>query len=388
MVVERTFWHERLERAWTHRSIVWLSGVRRVGKTVLCRTLPDVEYFDCELPSVRRQIADPEAFLETVRGKRVVLDEVHRLDRPSELLKIAADHHPDTKVVATGSSTLAASRKFSDTLTGRKTEVRLTPMMSADMDAFGGGLEDRLWWGGLPPFFLQADEVPESDYQEWMDSYWSRDIQTLFRIQQRAAFLRFTELVLAASGGMFEATTFAGPSEVSRTTIANFLSILQATGVASVVRPYSTRRSTEIVSAPKVYGFDTGFVRYHKGWTQRRPDDLGVLWEHYVLNEIHACLPEAEVRYWRDKQHHEVDFVVLRRGAAPVAVECKLTAANAGDLAGLRAFRRAYPEGENLVVCADVERLYAGRAGDLKVRYVGLAHMIAEAADVPGRGSA
>jgi hypothetical protein len=47
-------------------------------------------------------------------GSIVVLDEIHRLTNPSEVLKIAADHFPKVRVVATGSSTLAARRKFKD----------------------------------------------------------------------------------------------------------------------------------------------------------------------------------------------------------------------------------------------------------------------------------
>src|SRR5262245_2163805 len=113
-MVERAFWIERIEAAWRHRPIVWLSGVRRAGKTVLCQQLPRVEYFDCELPRVRRMMEDPEAFLEGLRGRRIALDEIHRLDRPAELLKIAADHFPTVKVIATGSSTLAAGTKFRD----------------------------------------------------------------------------------------------------------------------------------------------------------------------------------------------------------------------------------------------------------------------------------
>ena len=116
----RQFWLEKIEEAWQRRTIVWVSGVRRVGKTTLCRSLPDMEYFDCELPRTRRLMEDPEGFLGELRKQRVVLDEIHRLEHPSELLKIAADHFPDIQVIATGSSTLSASTKFRDTLTGRK----------------------------------------------------------------------------------------------------------------------------------------------------------------------------------------------------------------------------------------------------------------------------
>ncbi len=187
----RTFWIGLLESAWTERPIIWLSGVRRVGKTSLCQSLENVEYFDCELPSVRRALEDPEAFLKAVSGQRVVLDEVHRLGNPSELLKVAADHFRDTRIVATGSSTLGASAKFKDTLTGRKRDIWLTPLTAADQAAFGKpGLDRRFLHGGLPGFFL-AEQVPERDFQEWADAYWAKDIQELFRLEKRQSFQRF-----------------------------------------------------------------------------------------------------------------------------------------------------------------------------------------------------
>ena len=117
--------------------------------------------------------------------------------------------------------------------------------------------------GGLPPFFLE-DAVIESDYQEWIASFWAKDIQELFHIQNRHSFIKFTELLLAQSASIFEATRFAQSCEVTRSTIKNYLSVLEATYVAYVVRPFSTHKPTEIISAPKVYGFDTGFVRYYQ----------------------------------------------------------------------------------------------------------------------------
>src|SRR4030066_725218 len=115
MIKTRHFWLSLIECSWERKSVLWLAGVRRAGKTFLCRSLPDVQYFDCELPRTRRLMEDPEQFLETWRGRRLVLDEIHRLPNPSELLKIAADHFPDTKIIATGSSSLGASSKFKDT---------------------------------------------------------------------------------------------------------------------------------------------------------------------------------------------------------------------------------------------------------------------------------
>jgi predicted AAA+ superfamily ATPase len=231
----------------------------------------------------------------------------------------AADHYPSVRIIATGSSTLGATRKFRDSLAGRKAELWLTPAMSRDLESLRvKNVEQRLYRGGLPPFLL-ADSSPESDFQEWMDAYWAKDIQELFRLERRQSFLRFVELLLTSSGGIFEATRYARPTEVSRTTIANYLSVLETTYVAHVVRPYSTGKTAEIVAAPKVYGFDTGFVCYFRGWNEQRADDLGLLWEHYVLNELHARLQTRRINYWRDKQGHEVDFVLARRGTPPMA---------------------------------------------------------------------
>jgi len=382
-MVQRELWIDLVERAWSRRSVLWLAGVRRVGKTFLCRGLDDIEYFDCELPRTRRRMEDPEDFLEGLDGRRVVLDEVHRLPNPSELLKIAADHYRDTHILATGSSTLEATTKFRDNLTGRKETVWLTPMVRSDLEDFGRpDLEHRLVRGGLPPFFL-AEELPERDFQEWMDAYWAKDIQELFRLERRSSFQRFSELLFAQSGGMFEATRFAKPCEVSRQTITNYLSVLEATFVVHVVRPYSTHRSTEIVAAPKVYGFDTGFVCYHRGWTTLRREDLGLLWEHFVLNEIQGRLQLRTLRYWRNKRGAEVDFVLPLRGrAGPIAVECKWRAASyEGD--ALTAFRRVYPEGESFVVAADVEAAYARTFDGFRVEFVSLEDLITRLSTAP-----
>ena len=385
-MVDRKFWRNRIETSWKHRSIVWLSGVRRVGKTCLCQTLPNIEYFDCELPRVRRLMEDPQAFLDSVGDGRIVLDEVHRLPNPSELLKIAADHYPQIQIVATGSSTLGASAKrrslqariaSRDTLAGRKSELWLTPLIQTDLKDFSReDLHHRLLHGGLPPFFLEA-ELPEPDFQEWIDAYWAKDIQELFRLERRYSFQRFTELLMAQSGGVFEASRFARPCEVSRTTISNYLSVLEATFVVHVIRPFSSHRATEIVAAPKVYGFDTGFVCYYRGWSQLRQEDLGSLWEHFVLSEIMAHTQSRDIRYWRNKRGQEVDFVLTRTRWLPIAIECKW-AASGFSPRSLLAFRKQYPDGENYIVAHDVDRSFTNTYNGIQVKFVNLDTLIAE----------
>ncbi len=101
-MVKRRFWLNMINRAWKERSVIWLLGVRRAGKTVLCQSLPNAEYFDCELPRVRRTMEDPQSFLDSLRRKIVALDEIHRLNNPSEILKIAADHSKPQGIILEG----------------------------------------------------------------------------------------------------------------------------------------------------------------------------------------------------------------------------------------------------------------------------------------------
>jgi predicted AAA+ superfamily ATPase len=371
----RSFWVEQIGKAWERRSVIWLSGVRRVGKTFLSQSLSDIEYFDCELPRVRVMLEDAEGFLRPLRGRTIILDEIHRLQNPSELLKIAADHYPEVRILATGSSTLGASAKFKDTLTGRKESLWLTPMLAQDLVDFGNAdLAKRLLFGGLPPFFL-SETFPERNFQDWVDGYWAKDIQELFHLERRHAFQRFFELLMAQSGGIFEASRFTGPCEVSRPTISNYLSVLDATYVAHIVRPFSSNKAAEVISAPKVYGFDTGFVCYYRGWHELRREDMGVLWEHYVLNEIQGRLQIRNVMYWRDKRGHEIDFVVAGRGKPPVAIECKWSAAEF-DPGNLKRFRERYPEGDSLVVAADVEKPFVRNYKGIDVTFVSLSGLI------------
>lgn len=143
-----------------------------------------------------------------------------------------------------------------------------------------------------------------------------------------------------------------------------------------VIWPFNTHRSNEIVSAPKVYGFDTGFVCYYKGWLNLRNEDLGILWEHVVLNELQGQLQTKEIRYWRDKQDHELDFILSpTRNANPVVIECKWKSASF-DPTNLKRFRQYYPGGDNFVVTPDVKMTFNRQYGEINVSFVSLSQLI------------
>lgn len=97
---------------------------------MLAKSLGAEVFLNCDLPSSAERLRDPESFFRSIGKGLVVLDEVLQLPDPSQILKIAADAFPELRVLATGSSTLAATHKFRDSLTGRKRAVELVPVLA------------------------------------------------------------------------------------------------------------------------------------------------------------------------------------------------------------------------------------------------------------------
>ncbi len=368
MVVERPFWRQRIEQAWREAPIAWLCGVRRCGKTTLALGLgaDRITYINCDLPAVEDMVRDPEIFFQGVSTPVVVFDEIHQLRDPARVLKIGADLFPGLRILATGSSTLAASKKFRDTLAGRKRVVHLTPALSEELPAFGATLQQRLLHGGLPQALL-ADSKSPGFYREWLDSFFARDIQRLFGFRDINRFNAFFEYVLRQSGGQFEVTRTASALGIARPTVESHLTALEITQAATLVRPFHGGGQHELVKQSKVYAFDTGFVSFARGWDPLRQDDFGPLWEHMVLEHVQAKFPDTPVRYWRDKAGREVDFILARGRDEVDAIECKWNP-QAFDSTALRLFRTFYPGGRNYLLTPSAARPYSKAFGEVEVQ--------------------
>ena len=351
-MIPRPFWLNRIQISWQEAPIVWLAGVRRIGKTTLAQSLgPDsIAYINCDLPITHDIVADPELFFRNCTSPIVVFDEVHQLRDPSMVLKIGADLFPHLKIMATGSSTLAASRKFKDTLAGRKRLVHLTPVLWDELPAFENApLLKRLYHGGLPQALLSTTKQP-GFYREWIDSFFARDIQRLFAFRNPDKFTMFFEYLMRQSGGQLETTKTASALGISRPTVESHLSAMEITHAVTMVRPFFGGGHKEIIKMPKVYGFDTGFVGFCRGWDPLRPDDYGILWEHLVLEYLQAHLYNRTVQYWRDANGREIDFIMVRNRNEVDTIECKWNPAQFNPDA-LKIFRNFYNQGNNYLVC-------------------------------------
>lgn len=377
-MVTRPYWLDRIRAAWRTRPIVWLAGVRRVGKTTLARMLPEAVYLNCDLPSVCRRIEDPELFYGAqAPGSLVVFDEVHRLGDPSRTLKIAADAFPRLRILATGSSTLVATRKFRDTLTGRKTVLTLPPVLWTECAELFGihDLDRRLLRGGLPELLLSRS-TDDTFFAEWMDSFYARDIQELFGIRERTGFLNLLRVALRQSGGLVDYSALARECDVSRPTVKAHLEALTIACALYPLPPFHGGGRRELVRRPKVYGFDTGFICFVRGWHEIRAEDRGILWEHLVLDVLRTATGGEGLFYWRDKSGRELDFVV-RKGRAVHVVECKINP-DRFDPKVLAVFRGQYPRGRSYVVSPGIDEPYEHRMNGLVIRSVGCRDLIRE----------
>ncbi len=379
-MITRPFWIDRVTGLWQQRSLVWLSGVRRVGKTSLCHQIAGGRYFNCDLPSVRRQLTDPEAFFSQYGNQGpLLLDEVHRIDDPALALKIAADAFPSVRVLATGSSTLQATGKFRDSLTDRKRMLHLTPVLWREcLNAFKlSDLDRRLLHGGLPGPLL--DDAPSPVFfEDWTDSFYARDIQELFGVRNRTGFLTLFKLVAMRNGGLLDITDLAKEAGLSRPTVMSHLDAMEIAHAIIRLPPFHGGGTREIVRRPRVFAFDTGLVAHVRGWEQIREDDRGLLWENLVLDELRTAYPPARLHYWRDKSGREIDFVLEAPGGRIHAIEAKMNP-DAFSPDNLLAFRGLYPRGSNLLVCPFASEPYTITRKGLAIEVCSTPHLPREA---------
>ncbi len=267
------------------------------------------------------------------------------------------------RILATGSSTLAATGKFRDSLTGRKRAIYLCPVLWEECEEpFGiADLDRRRLHGGLPESLLRRRKSPHA-FAEWIDSFYARDILELFSVRNRQGFLSLFRLLLRWSAGQVDYSRLSRLTELSRPTVKSYLEALEIAHAVHLLRPFRGGGGGEIVSRPKCYAFDTGFVTFEKGWTRIREDDRGLLWEHLVLDSLRFRHLDENIFYWRDKAGREIDFVVRRQEGVVDTFECRIDPDEV-DVRAVRAFRSRYPRGRDYVVVPVVKRPYRIRRG-------------------------
>ncbi len=340
-----SFLHDHLQR---HRQMALISGPRQVGKTTVCRSLSDA-YLNWDNSDDRRcLLRGPEALakklhLDQLRAKPpiAVFDELHKCAKWKTLLKGFFDTHGDrVRLIVTGSSRLDVFRRGGDSLMGRYLLYRMHPwsvgeclrteLPSQEIQLPGEPTEahwDALWeHGGFPEPFLRREIRFTRRWRSLRQEQLAReDLRDVTHITDLGTMETLMQILAERSAQQLVYSNLAQEIQVAVDTAKRWIDLLGRLHFGFIVRPWFKNVSKALRKEPK------WFLRDWSGLT-----DDGARAETFVACHLLKAVEgwtdlgfgDFELRYLRDKQKREVDFLVVRDRKPWFLVEVKLTNTN------------------------------------------------------------
>lgn len=231
-------------------------------------------------------------------------------------------------ILVTGSARLDAFRQAGESLDGRYFSWHLLPVTVSELVATTGttpedALTRLLQRGGFPEPLLLAEA--DADAQRWRQLYLEGlirdDILELSRIGEVRAMRLFVEMLRERVGSTVSLASIARDLQVSPTTLARYLEILETLHVVFTVRPYHRNVARALLKEPKIYFHDTGLVKGDDG--ARFENACATMLNAAVQGRRDAEGVDAALQYIRDKDGREIDFAVCEAGTLVHLVECK-----------------------------------------------------------------
>ena len=309
------------------RKMVFVGGPRQSGKTTLAKHL--CEKSGCVITD-RYLNWDAASDRESVIRERfptgpgmLVLDEIHKYSRWRQVVKGLYDKRGDElQILVTGSARLDHYRRGGDSLQGRYHFYRLLPLSLAEIGASSSSaVNDLLFYGGFPePFLLQS----ETQSRRWSREYRTRviqgDLSDLENVRDLGLVehlaIRLPDLV----GSPLSLNSLREDLQVSHQSVSRWIAMLENIYMIFRIYPFG---------GPKIRAVKKEAKHYHLDWTL--VSDPGPRFENLVAcHLLKWCFflqdtegRDLELRYFRDVDKREVDFVVME-GQKPVHfIECK-----------------------------------------------------------------
>ncbi|MFH2044080.1 MAG: ATP-binding protein [Pseudomonadota bacterium] len=311
------------------KKMVIITGPRQVGKTFLSKEImkefPSPQYLNHDNENDRRIILKRSWRLNT---GLLVFDEIHKMKNWKIFLKGTFDSRPEGQtILVTGSSRLETYRQAGESLAGRYLHLRLLPFsvkeLSNDLAPFDA-LEKLNSFGGFPEPFLSDSEEEAS---RWRNQYYSdlirEDIFDFSRIQELKAMKELVELLRYRVGSSMSYTSLAEDLQISPNTVKKYISVLESLYIIFLIRPYHKNIARSLLREPKVYFYDSGFVRGNEGVRLENTCALCLLKHVHYLYDVRG--KHAELNYIRTKEGKEIDFVIVMEGAPHKLIEVKLS---------------------------------------------------------------
>jgi len=299
----------------------------------------------------------------------LVLDEIQKLPQWTSEVKRLWDEDTaaerDVRVVILGSAPLLIAQGLSESMAGRFEMTRLGHWTYQEMQqAFGLSLDEYIFFGGYPGAApLINDPQRWADYvrDALVETTISKDVLMMSPVQKPALLRRVFDLACHYSGQMLSYQKMLGQLDDAgnTTTLAHYLQLLEGAGMVCGLQKYTGQVLRQRASSPKLQVFNTALVGAHavaSGLGLSQIKQQPPLWGRMVESAVGAELLARHVRhsstqpvlyYWNDG-HQEVDYVV-KHGAELLALEVK-SGLNTGNLTGLDAFGRLYPQARLQVV--------------------------------------
>lgn len=309
--------------------MVFVGGSRQVGKTTLALSLLDDGQADEAHPAYLNwdAIEDRSDIMQGVLPPNqplMVFDEIHKYARWRNLLKGLYDKNRSRiSFLVTGSARLDYYRKGGDSLQGRYHYYRLHPFSLMELDAHPDRslLEQLLKFGGFPEPLFRGEE---RFHRRWLREHSARVVHEDLRDLERVREVSMIDLLLAhlpsCVGSPLSVNSLGNLLQVAHATVENWIAILERIYVCYRIPPFGAGRIRAVKKEKKLYFWDWSGIEAPGARFENMVASQLRKYCHFVEDtEGHVM----ELRYIRDTDRREVDFVVLRDRQAEFAVECK-----------------------------------------------------------------
>jgi predicted AAA+ superfamily ATPase len=306
--------------------IVLISGPRQVGKTTLSLMLTESRtYLNYDAASDRKIILAEEWDRDS---QLVIFDELHKMKNWKSWLKGIYDTEGITPhLLVTGSARLDTYRKGGESMAGRFFRYRLHPLTIREISTYldenpKTSLDKLLKLGGFPEPYLKGSESYAKRFRRThTDTIIREDLLDLEKVRDIKSIEIMLDLLRSRVGATTSYSSLANDLQVSVHTVKHWLQILENLYVIFPVRPYHKNIARSLLKESKYYLYDTGAVEGDIGAKLENTVACALLRELHLVEDTTGS--KVALHYLRDKDKHEVDFLLLIDNVPVAMIEVK-----------------------------------------------------------------
>lgn len=315
-------------RADLEEKMVFVSGPRQVGKTTMALTLlngdeEDPAYFNWDDRIDQKRILRQEF---PPNRQLLIFDEIHKYRRWRNYLKGLYDKTKSKRqYLVTGSARLDIYRRGGDALTGRYHFYQMHPFSLKELDSNcrADSVRALMKFGGFPEPLFSASETKWQRWQlERNHQVLRDDLRDLERVEDLVLISRLAERIPDLVGSPLSLNALREDLQVAHGTVQNWLYILERLFILFRIAPFGSPKIRAVKKEQKAYLWDWSLVREEGSRFENLVASQLLKYCHFLENTKGYPM---ELRYIRDTDKREIDFVVLKGGQPLFAVECKLS---------------------------------------------------------------